>query len=211
MPETVVDGLEVVEVDVDHRDFRRATTAERVVDPVAEEGAVREPRERVVERLMGELVLELLLLGDVDHVAATRNRDAVRVVHDHGLVEEPPPAAVAGLEAVLDPERPARLEVDAVLGDRALAVVGVEQVDPPGRLRLPLLGAVAQDLLELRARVQRRCVDLEPVDIGNQRDRLDERAVLLAHRVGPGAIVHLLRDVEEDSLEHQAVRPGGRT
>ena len=68
--ERVVDRLEVVEVHEEHRD--RPTVAqlavERVLHTVGEQGAVRQPGQRVVQRLVLELLLELLPLGDVSRV-----------------------------------------------------------------------------------------------------------------------------------------------
>ena len=70
MAEAVVDRLEVVEVD-EHDAHRRAllrAPRQCVRDAVGEEGAVREPGDRVVERLVGELALERLALADVARV-----------------------------------------------------------------------------------------------------------------------------------------------
>ena len=65
--ERVVDGLEVVEVEEDHR--RRARLApgarDRLADLLGEHRAVRESGHGVVERLVGELGLERLALADV--------------------------------------------------------------------------------------------------------------------------------------------------
>ena len=65
--EAVVDGLEVVEVEEEHREVAAAAgdPGEGVLDTVAEEALVRQVRERVVERLVRELVLEAAPLGDV--------------------------------------------------------------------------------------------------------------------------------------------------
>ena len=67
MAEAVVDGLEVVEVDEHDSDRRAAATRalDGVVDSVGEQRAVGEARHGVVERLVGELILELLPLADV--------------------------------------------------------------------------------------------------------------------------------------------------
>ena len=62
----VVDELEVVEVDEeDPHDAALVGGGERPLDPVPEQHPVREPGERVVERPVGELVLQLPLIGDV--------------------------------------------------------------------------------------------------------------------------------------------------
>ena len=79
MAEAVVDGLEVVEVDEEHGDEvpPPRPALERVRDPLREERAVRETRERVVERLVRELLLERTALGDV----ARGDDDAADVRH----------------------------------------------------------------------------------------------------------------------------------
>ena len=82
-PEAVVDELEVVEVDERDRRDRRVGAADAgqgVLDPVEEQGPVRQPGERVVERLVAQLVLERAATGDV----ADREDDAV----DVGVVEQ---------------------------------------------------------------------------------------------------------------------------
>ena len=76
--ETIVDGLEVVEVEV--QDRRRSAAAARaregVTEAVPEERSVRQPGQDVVEGLVAELLLERLPLGDVavvdDHAADGR-------------------------------------------------------------------------------------------------------------------------------------------
>ena len=67
MSEGVVDPLEAVEVEVEHgeRSAPAGRLLQRVVQAVGEQRPVGEVGERVVERLMRELVLELLALGDV--------------------------------------------------------------------------------------------------------------------------------------------------
>ena len=62
VPERVVDGLEVVEVEQQHRDHAvgAGRPAERVVDPVHHQRAVGQAGQRVVQRLVLELVLQLL-------------------------------------------------------------------------------------------------------------------------------------------------------
>ena len=67
MAERVVHGLEVVEVGEEdrHRAVAARLPGERVRDTVAEEGAVGEAGQRVVEGLVLELHLELLAQRDV--------------------------------------------------------------------------------------------------------------------------------------------------
>lgn len=75
MAEAVVDHLEVVDVQEQHRvpypARRVAPLAPRGVEgmrqAIVEQGTVGEPGQRVVERLMGEFLLEPLALADVAH------------------------------------------------------------------------------------------------------------------------------------------------
>ncbi len=66
----IVDVLEIVEVDHEHCQplLRPARQRERVLDAVAEQAAVGEQCQRVVERELAQLVLERLALGDVPQV-----------------------------------------------------------------------------------------------------------------------------------------------
>ena len=63
--EAVVDGLEVVEVDEQHRhpDAVAQGPRDRVADALVEQRPVGEVRDRVVEGLVGELLLERLALA----------------------------------------------------------------------------------------------------------------------------------------------------
>ena len=72
--EAVVDGLEVVEVDEQHAGRPPVPRIDRLVDQLGEHRAVGEAGERVVERLVAEVVLELLADGDVTGV----EHDALR-------------------------------------------------------------------------------------------------------------------------------------
>ena len=67
MAERVVDGLEVVEVDEEEcgRRLPAPPPGQAVVDPVGEQQSVGEAGERVVERLVARLGLEVLALGHV--------------------------------------------------------------------------------------------------------------------------------------------------
>ena len=63
--EAVVDGLEVVEVDEQHRhpDALAQRPRDRVADALVEQRPVGEMRDRIVEGLVGELLLEGLALA----------------------------------------------------------------------------------------------------------------------------------------------------
>src|SRR5262245_43104597 len=69
MTEAVVHGLEAIEIEEQHADLPRLAriATHRVRDAIAEQRAIREPREWIVECLPRELRLELLSLRDVLH------------------------------------------------------------------------------------------------------------------------------------------------
>ena len=87
VPEAVVDGLEVVEVDEQHGHAHALAQrpGHRVADALVEQRAVGEMRDRVVERLVGELLLERLALGDV---AAVEHDPADRAVAEQVGVQD---------------------------------------------------------------------------------------------------------------------------
>ena len=106
VPEAVVDGLEVVEID-EHDADSRAPTARpehRVLHAVGEQGPIREVRHRIVERLVCELVLELLPLA---HIAAVQDDAAHMLVLEKVRVLdlELQPFAVPVLQLALDDVR----------------------------------------------------------------------------------------------------------
>ena len=131
VPERVVDALEVVEVEEEHCDLRTRLLAaedERVLDAVREQRAVREPRQRVVERLVAELLLGLPSRGDVEQVALEhRARSPSR--HDAGLVLHPQVATVARAQSVLDEQRLARRVRPLMSSENALSVLRMQELD----------------------------------------------------------------------------------
>ena len=96
--EAVVDVLEVVEVEEQHRHRPLVAAApdERVLDAVAEQRAVRQPGERVVEGLVLEFVLEGLALGDVAHVQHDPLDGLVAEQVAGGRLDVAPAALLAG-------------------------------------------------------------------------------------------------------------------
>ena len=85
--EAVVDGLEVVEVDEQHGHpgaFAQVP-GDRVAHALVEQGPVGQVRDRVVERLVGELLLEGLALADV---AAVEHDPADRAVVEQVGVQD---------------------------------------------------------------------------------------------------------------------------
>ena len=101
--EAVVDGLEVVEVDEDDRQpvVLAPRAGDGVAHALAEQRAVGEVGHRVVERLVGELLLERLALADV---AAVEDDAADVLVVEQVRVQdlELPDAAVAVAERALE-------------------------------------------------------------------------------------------------------------
>ncbi len=65
--QVVVDRLEPVEVEIEHREERLvpADARQRAFEPVEQQHAIREPGERIVERAVAEVRLLQLQRGDV--------------------------------------------------------------------------------------------------------------------------------------------------
>ena len=75
MAERVVDVLEVVEIHEQGRDPAGAVAPDqRVREPIDEQDAVRQAGQRVVQRLVAQLVLEVLPVADVDEDALRHGR-----------------------------------------------------------------------------------------------------------------------------------------
>ena len=85
--EAVVDGLEVVEIDEQHRhaDALAQGPGHRVAHALVEQRAVGQMGDRIVEGLVGELLLERLALGDV---AAVEHDPADRAVAEQVGVQD---------------------------------------------------------------------------------------------------------------------------
>ena len=100
--ERVVDVLEVVEVEEHdrHAQLRALRQRQRVLDPVPEQAAVGEQRERVVERELAQLLLERLALADVAEIE--RQPGDGRVVGEVAADALERAAPVAGLDHGLD-------------------------------------------------------------------------------------------------------------
>ena len=95
--ERVVDELEPVEVEEQDRDVRvrPGRAPQRPVERLEQERPVGETGERVVRGVVGQPVLELLAVGDVEHHAVEPERLAVVVVGGLTLLDDPADAAVA--------------------------------------------------------------------------------------------------------------------
>jgi hypothetical protein len=99
--------------------------------------------------------------------------------HHSRLVEEPDDPPVARDQPVLHPERLAGLARAQVRRHHALAVVRMQDPEQQVILAGPLLGRVAQNRLELRARVDVRAPLVQAVDVDGQRELLDQRAPIV--------------------------------
>src|SRR3954471_8264696 len=178
----VVDRLEVVEVDVEQTGRLALLMPEldRVAEALVEEGPVGEAGQRVVEGLLPQLQLGLALACDVEEVALQVERLPVVVENDDAFVAEPDDSAAAGDQAVLDAERLVRLVRVRVGGEHSLAVVLVEQAREQVGVGLPLLQAVAEERLDLRAREDVGAARVERVDVDDERELLDQRAIAAA-------------------------------
>ena len=132
MPERVVDGLEVVEVDDHHGHLARGARLERLAHLPAEQRARGEPGERVVVGLVLELVLQIVQLGDGVLEAVVLERGAR--VGGQGLEQG---AVVVGeaareAEAVREHDRAdhailAAQHAEHAVPDTAILEVGVER------------------------------------------------------------------------------------
>ena len=206
VPEAVVDHLEMVEVDEDHRNRAHvALRGDRLLEAVVQQVAVRQPRERVVVRLALELLLVALALDRVLHRA--QQQLAVDLAFDEVVLraalhrEERERLVVVAREH--DDRHLGRMGIDLGEGLEPVAVrkreveqdelgfLEREQLQParqpvgaaqPERCR----GILAQHLLD-EARVSRVVLD--------QQDRLGG-SFLDDHRVGSVAMVSQKRSID---------------
>ena len=164
VPEAVVDGLEVVEVDEHDRDPRAGAAAAQagLVEPVHEQRTVRELGEVVTEHPLLELAGELALRGDVTHRHdESRDVPVAEHVHDaHLEVARDPRAVGEDADQFLvgperEPDRGAELAGDPVGSSAPRRLVE----SPPDEL----LGVDPEDRARPRARVRdhARAVDDE--------------------------------------------------
>ena len=151
--ERVVRVLEVVQID--EEDGQRlagpARPLQHLLGAVQNQLPVRQPRERVVERAVGEKGFELLAfsgVADVHHIAG--NRGAIRLVGDDrfDVADRPVPAQHAELERR---RHGRRLELAPEQPSDELEVFGVHEVQgaPPDEVRRLVL----QQILESRRHV----------------------------------------------------------
>ena len=181
----VVHVLEVIEIHEQHRRPRAMATApgEGVLDAVGEERPIGQSGQRVVERLMAQLGLEVRPVGDIVAVDdETADRRLVGEV-PRGPFEHAPPAVLVG-HACFALDIGARPVGDrGQLLDQDLAVV---RVDGMGQLSThEVVGREAEDPVDGHAHVADRAVVVD--DEHEIRRVLGERAeprLAVAHAVG---------------------------
>ena len=177
--ERVVDLLEVVEVDEQHREplVLRVARVQRVLEPVDEQRAVRQPGQRVVERAVRQLLLERDAVG---HVARVED-DALARAGSSSRLEcllstcRYPPSRWRQRTSTVPSDGPGCSSRRAYCACHPLAVVGVHDVE---RARADeRLGRVAEDALDRGRLVADRAVALE---------HRDHVARVVDHRAVPG-------------------------
>jgi hypothetical protein len=205
VPQRVVDRLEVVEVEQEHGDLGLvlARAGQRVRDAVAEEGAVREAGQRVVQRLPRQLRLEALALRDVagDPLHADDRAVALRDPRPH---LERHDAAVRAQHGDLEVALVAREEaLDGValrVGQNPLHAAADELVRAAAEHPLP--GGVDGDEAPVG-------VEAED-DVVRALEQLAEARLALAQRVlGDAPLGHVARDHEPPDHAPGAVAERG--
>ena len=154
MSERVVDGLEVVQVnEQDGQACRLLPPNEGMRETVNEQDTIRQPGERIVERLVAKLILQVLAVSDIDEDPLHHLGTAVAVAGDDRLiVDDPHDVPVAGNEAVFPSALLAGALAVVDLGqDHSVAVAGVNAAHPERWIRDPLLRRVTEQLLDLGA------------------------------------------------------------
>ena len=135
----------------------------------------------------------------------------VLVDHDDALVAEVDDPTVAGDEPVLDAERLVRLVRVDVSGEHALAVVRMEEPREQLGVRCPLLDGVAEDRLDLAAREDVRADRVELVDVDDERELLDQRAIAADDLVRGQVVTIVLTERDRRRRHNQGIgQVGGR-
>ena len=174
MAKAIVDRLEVVQIEIQDRGRAAPAAGPRqgVTETVVEQRSVRQPGEDVVERLVAELLLEGVPLGDVavvdDH--ATDGRVVEQVLGDR-LERAPCAISVAGPEL----DRHLRTARGRDVGQQPVHDRAVVRVNDVGRLQTDVvLGATTQDALDRRTLIPDQPIGTE--DDHAIRGVLDERS-----------------------------------
>ena len=217
MAEAVVHSLEIVEVD-EHDPDRGASskrTHDRVLHAVGEESPVGKVRDRIVEGLVGELLLERLALADV--AAVQHDSPHVLVLEQVGVLHlelEPGPVAVAN--PALDHVRlgPASCIRVADAREDLTEPRAVRWGEEPGKLRaFHLVRPIAERALDRGALVRH---DAMCVEDGDQVARMrhegaEARLALPAVEIfGKAHSFHGERDLRAERLERVDLLTGDR-
>ena len=204
MARDVVDPLEAVQVAEQHGDLSPVARrpGESGLEPVHQQGPVRQPGEAVVQGSMGEAVLGLHHVADVANDAKHLHDGTGRVAAERGdAPAQPVPLPVGVLRAVAQLQHLPVLQVGRRRVDRLQPrlVVGVDE--PGHRLgseRLELVGLDAEDVLVPRGVDEGagRQVGHEGEVRGGRQDRVEERV---------RALGGLLRNRQVGDVEVRAV------
>ena len=169
MTEAVVDLLEPVEIDEQHRQcvVRSLGSGERLVEPVVKQRAVGKSCQTVVKRLVAQLLLESNPLGDVARVEHdTAELPVGAQVGDMGLEVPPFP------ESVLDQELDlTRFPTDRC-GFHQRPIVGVHGAHEPGTEHTPL--GLADHSRDRPARITAFALAENEHEVGGRRDEAPE-------------------------------------
>ncbi len=181
---------------------------------------VDERERRLVQRCqLGVPVLDLVPCGHlrrhVDHEPLRVDRPAGLVLGDRDLVVDPDLALVLADDAVLRRVGLAGAGRAAPLFERAVAVVWVQHLHEESRVAHALESGVAGQLLDLRAHVDVRARLVEAGDVHDERQLLDQAAVVALGLgetdLGPAPLVQGLRQRRRVLLEPPVAvveRPG---
>ena len=204
MPEAVVHALEAVDVREQDRRLlaRLANGRDRAPETVVEVRAVREPRQRVVQRLPAKRFLRLALGRDVEQVALQIHRRAVLVGDDDAGVADPHVVAVARLQAVLGVERLVRRVRVLVRLEHTRLVLRMQKLHEQVAVVAPVLDGVAEQPFDLAAREDVRARRIERVDVDDERQLLDERAVATVELAALAGCGLALEDDARDARGH---------
>ena len=185
MTETVVDRLEVVQVDEHDCDLVDAALRahQRVLDAVGEERAVGELRHRVVERLMRELLLEGLTFTDV--AAVEHDATDMLVMQKVGVLDlEPQSRTVPVTDGTLD--RVSLGVARAVNRDQLRKQRPVGLTEQPVEPRsFDLVDPVSEQALDRRALVGDEAVGVQHGDevAGVRNERAEPRLTLASMEI----------------------------
>ena len=135
------------------------------------------PVSGIEQSLAPQLLLQLALGGDVEHVPLQVERRTVVVEHDTAVVANPDDAAVPCDQAILEAQGLVRAMGACVRGEHPVAVVGMKRANEEVRIVPPLLDGVAEQRLDLAAREDVRAGFVQRVDVDHEGQLFDERAV----------------------------------